>query len=85
MEDGARTLQDRYPGALPFGDTDLDRRRFFGREREIDDLSYQIIGTHLLVLFGKSGLGKTSLLQAGVFPRLREHDLLPIAVRLDEP
>ena len=36
----------------------------------------------LLVLFGKSGLGKTSLLQAGVFPRLRAEGVFPIPVRL---
>ena len=37
----------------------------------------------LTVLFGQSGLGKTSLLQAGLFPRLREAQALPVAVRLN--
>jgi hypothetical protein len=74
---------DRYPGARPFLDTDIDHRLFFGRDREINDLFYQVLGTDLLVLFGKSGLGKTSLLQAGIFPRLRERELLPLPVRLN--
>src|SRR5512135_13652 len=74
---------DRYPGARPFMDTDIDHRLFFGRDREINELFYQVLGTRLLVLFGKSGLGKTSLLQAGVFPRLREQDLLPLPIRLN--
>jgi hypothetical protein len=34
------------------------------------------------VLFGKSGLGKSSLLKAGVFPRLRDKGYLPVFVRL---
>ena len=35
------------------------------------------------MLFGQSGLGKSSLLQAGLFPRLRAEGYLPVAIRLD--
>ena len=35
------------------------------------------------MLFGASGLGKTSLVQAGLFPLLRKEHHLPIYVRLD--
>jgi hypothetical protein len=38
----------------------------------------------LLVQFAKSGLGKTSLLQASLFPRLREKPFLPVMVRFNE-
>ena len=37
----------------------------------------------LTVLYGLSGLGKTSLLRAGLFPKLREKDVFPIYIRLD--
>jgi hypothetical protein len=74
---------DRYPGARPFADTPDDQRLFFGRSQEIDTLFHRIGATRLLVLFGKSGLGKTSLLQAGVFPRLRERAMFPLPVRLN--
>ena len=40
-------------------------------------------GKNLTVLFGQSGLGKSSLLQAGLFPRLRAERYLPVAIRLD--
>jgi tetratricopeptide (TPR) repeat protein len=79
------TREDRYPGGRPFGDTDLDRRLFFGREAESEELTNQIVSSSLLVLFGKSGMGKTSLLQAGVFPRLRQQQLMPFMIRLNQP
>jgi putative ribosome biogenesis GTPase RsgA len=62
---------DRYPGVRPFADHVAEQQVFFGRDREVHDLFHQILTTDLLVFFGKSGLGKTSLLQAGLFPRLR--------------
>jgi hypothetical protein len=76
------TFHVRYPGPYSFEDTPQDRCIFFGRNPEIELLSQQIVAARLLVLFGKSGLGKTSLLQAGIFPRLRHEGLLPIPVRL---
>jgi hypothetical protein len=37
----------------------------------------------LTVLFGQSGLGKTSLLRAGLVPRLRGEGFCPVYVRID--
>lgn len=79
-----RKLQPRYPGPLSFNDNEVDRHLFCGREQEIDALFHQIRANRFLILFGKSGLGKTSLLQAGIFPLLRENALLPIPVRLNQ-
>ena len=76
------TKHDRYPGPPPFEDTPQDHNTFHGRSDEIGTITHQIIATRLIVLFGKSGLGKTSLLQAGLFPRLRNEGFLPIKVRL---
>lgn len=75
----------RYPGARPFEDTPEDQRLFFGRDTDIDTLFHRICTNRLLVLFGKSGLGKSSLLQAGLFPKLRSKTMLPIPVRLNLP
>lgn len=41
---------------------------FFGREGEILDLSNQIIKFHFALLIGLSGIGKTSLINAGIVP-----------------
>lgn len=78
-------LHDRYPGPRSFADDAVDQRLFFGREEETETLTHRVRSARMLVLFGKSGLGKTSLLQAGLFPRLRAHGLLPVPVRVNHP
>jgi tetratricopeptide (TPR) repeat protein len=75
--------RSRYPGTRPFADTPEDRSLFFGRTAEIEQLSLRVLSVPLLVQFGRSGLGKTSLLQAGLFPRLRQRAFLPVMVRLN--
>lgn len=59
--------QQPWLGLLPF--TEKTRRFFFGRDAEIAEISDRIAENPLTVLFGQSGLGKTSLLRAGVVPR----------------
>jgi tetratricopeptide (TPR) repeat protein len=75
----------RYKGAPPFSDSPRDQVLFRGRDDEIEQLFHRVLGSPLILLFGTSGLGKTSLLQAGLFPRLRAKTFLPIAVRLNRP
>ncbi len=74
----------RYPGAQPFPDEDLSRKLFFGREKESIALANQILAHRLVVLFARSGLGKTSLLNAGVAERLRAQDHIPLTVRVND-
>ncbi len=45
---------------------------FFGREEETAKVFSQVVSHRLVVLHGPSGAGKTSLLNAGLFPRLRQ-------------
>jgi tetratricopeptide (TPR) repeat protein len=55
-----------YPGTRPF--TESDHRRFFGRDdaaREVERLWGR---NRITVLYGDSGVGKTSLVRAGVVP-----------------
>ncbi len=73
--------QHPWPGLLPF--TEEGSAFFRGRETETSELYHSVKRAALTILYGKSGLGKTSLLQAGLFPRLREEDYLPIYLRLD--
>jgi WD40 repeat protein len=77
------TIDDQhpYPGLFPFRDKDKDY--FFGRERETRELTQLIENNVLTVVFGKSGMGKTSLLQAGLIPWISNNYYLPIYLRVD--
>lgn len=57
--------------------------RLYGRDREAEEVSDIIENNILTVIYGRSGIGKSSLLQAGIFPRLRYNDLLPVYIRLE--
>jgi WD40 repeat protein len=70
-----------WPGLDSFEEQTRDY--FHGRDAEAEELLRRVADAPLTVLFGKSGLGKTSLLKAGLFPRLREKHFLPVHVRLD--
>ena len=61
-------MRTRYPGIRPF--ERKDQAIFFGRDTDIEHLSRIISLEKFVVLNGKSGLGKSSLLNAGVIPEL---------------
>jgi hypothetical protein len=63
--------------------TEETRSFFYGREEEIAELARRVQRKPLTVLFGQSGLGKTSILRAGLVPRLRPEGYCPVYVRLD--
>lgn len=54
---------------------------FFGRDDDIVLTIRKILSSKLMILYGKSGYGKTSLLNAGIAPRLIASDYLPVYAR----
>jgi WD40 repeat protein len=70
-----------WPALLAFMEKDADF--FGGRESEANETFRAIVRDMLTVLYGVSGLGKTSLLGAGVFPLLRRANYFPVHIRLD--
>lgn len=58
-----------YPGLRPFAEHEWSI--FFGRERMLDEVVRLLLKQQLVVVHGDSGCGKSSLIQAGVLPRLR--------------
>ncbi|MGD9710493.1 MAG: WD40 repeat domain-containing protein [Thermomicrobiales bacterium] len=74
-----------YVGPAPF-DTG-DRKRFFGRERETGELTSLVLSHPITLLVASSGAGKTSLVNAGLIPRLtgiddniRRCEVLPVVL-----
>jgi hypothetical protein len=73
-------LYNRYPGAKPF-ETDQEHI-FFGRDNDKVRLHRLIKLEPLVVLYAKSGMGKSSLLNAGIIPLVKsEGEYLPINIR----
>src|SRR5205823_1844564 len=60
-----------YKGLSAFDDTEVDALLFFGRGRERDVLVANLLASRLTVLYGESGVGKSSILRAGVARELR--------------
>lgn len=55
----------------------------YGRNTEISDLSQRVLNDTDTVVYGKSGIGKTSVINAGILPIARQNEFVPIVIRLD--
>ncbi|MBK8194127.1 MAG: hypothetical protein IPK76_13280 [Lewinellaceae bacterium] len=77
----ASNLPRRYPGLKPFDRT--QSAVFYGRREDAVRLTNMIVQQRLMVLFAKSGIGKTSILQAGSAPSLEQQNFAPVFIRLD--
>ena len=63
--------------------TEETQQFFYGRDEEVAELARRVQRKLLTLLFGQSGLGKTSILRAGIVPRLRPLGFCPVYVRID--
>ncbi len=70
----------RYPGPKPFAASQADL--FHGRKREASRLLHLMQDRQLTVLYGRSGYGKSSLLNAAVLPKMQEEGYQLVNVRL---
>jgi WD40 repeat protein len=76
--------QNPWAGLASYEDPEKAERKlkFCGRDNDSYDVAKLIIGNIFVTLYGKSGIGKTSLLNAGVFPELRKEQYTPLSLRL---
>ena len=79
----AAAVDERNPWLGLASFTEETRAYFFGRDDEVAELARRVQRKLLTVLFGQSGLGKTSILRAGLVPRLRGQGYCPVYVRID--
>jgi WD40 repeat protein len=58
-----------------------DRNIFFGRDREIEELYQRVFESKLMLVYGVSGTGKSSLIHCGLANKFQETDWLPLVIR----
>lgn len=68
-----------YVGPRNFEDNERERRLFFGRDREAADLLSLVLAERLVLFYAPSGAGKSSLLNARLFPGLRDEGFTILA------
>jgi WD40 repeat protein len=73
-----------YRGLAPFEDSERDVLFFFGRDRERELIVANLMASRLTVLYGETGVGKSSILGAGVAHHLRGLDESLAVVLFDD-
>jgi tetratricopeptide (TPR) repeat protein len=83
IDDTRQSVDAEHPWLGLASFTEDTRAYFYGREEEVAELGRRVQRKQLTILFGQSGLGKTSILRAGIVPRLRPEGYCPVYVRID--
>lgn len=74
-------MQKRYPFKFLDAYTREDSDFYFGRTDEINALYEMVFQTDLLLVYGASGTGKSSLIQCGLASKFQSHDWLALNIR----
>src|SRR5215472_12310063 len=78
MAGQVRDVAEPYVGPRPY--QQAESALFFGREHEVREAASLVVAQQTLLLFGPSGAGKTSMVNAGVIAALQPRfDILPPA------
>ena len=72
------TMNNPWKGLQSYQETDV----IYGRDEEIKALYNRIQYNTQTVVYGKSGIGKSSIINAGIIPRAKHDDMLPVSIRL---
>lgn len=70
-------------GLASYSEESLNNYHFYGRDKSIETLVRKIKDNLFVTLYGRSGIGKSSLLQAGVIPVLKKEGYYPVVIRFD--
>ncbi|MDN0072099.1 WD40 repeat domain-containing protein [Bacteroides caecigallinarum] len=72
-------IKNYWLGLNSYSENDI----LYGRDKETVELSEIVLSSVSSIMFGRSGIGKSSLLRAKIFPMLRYNDFFPVYVRLE--
>ncbi len=61
--------------------TKEDKAIFFGREAEVEDVYTKVFQGKILLVYGASGTGKSSLISCGLANKFQDSDWLPVEIR----
>jgi WD40 repeat protein len=61
--------------------TSEDKNIFFGRDSETEDIFRKFYSGKLLLVYGKSGTGKSSIINCGLISRIPQEDIYPVNIR----
>ncbi len=70
---GQDTKMRPYPGLRPFNDT--ESHLFFGRDPQVQQIIERMERHHMAAVMGGSGCGKSSIVRAGVIPKLHAYGI----------
>jgi DNA-binding winged helix-turn-helix (wHTH) protein len=76
----AERLSDRPYKFLDYY-TEQDEPLFFGREPEVEAIGSQILAHRTFIIHGRSGAGKSSIVRAGLTPRLKSRGHCAFVIR----
>jgi hypothetical protein len=76
-----KTTLEPFVGPRPFERNMEDQLRFFGRQKETQEILSLILNHSLVIIYGQSGCGKTSIFNAQIIPLLEAYgfQILPMA------
>lgn len=61
-----------------------DKEYFWGRKEETESLLYMVKHNDFVVCYAESGEGKSSLINAGLTPRMRTENLFPVRIQFND-
>jgi len=74
-------MEKKYPFKFLDSYNQNDTDMFFGRDEEIVALYEMVFQNSILLVYGASGTGKTSLIQCGLAGRFKSYDWLALTIR----
>ena len=67
----------------PFSFKEEDQVKFYGRKKEVEEIIELLRNAQLTMIFGESGTGKSSLINAKLIPELKKQYFHPIYLRVN--